>query len=646
MSVPGDNNRNCPLLSSGVSGSRGNADDSGAKVCSITDRSLPALSIRGIGFIFIGALRQEVQNPEKVMQVSSEEADRSIHSLLMYADSSSIGSGSIGGKASGLTSITGVLEDEGLAKEFPAFTVGVPSFSVIATDYFDDFIESNSLVGYLDSGESDEHIAAAFLKGDLSANLVGHLWGLISGIRQPLAVRSSSMLEDSLEEPFAGVYQTKMIPNNQASDESRFRKLIDAIKLVYASTFFKAAREYSRAVGVSQSDEKMAVIIQEVMGRRYGQRFYPAVSGVARSFNYYAFGDTSQEDGVVDLALGLGKTIVDGEASWSYCPRFPGKPRPFGSIGEMLDLTQKRFWAVNMGPPPEYDPIRETEYLTKAALEDAEYDDTLRLVASTYDPASDRIFHGTGREGPRIINFAPILQDGLFPLNDLLVRLIRVCERSVGCAVEIEFAVDPGTRDTPSRFGLLQVRPMAASFELVEIGEDEIESPDALVVSSGALGNGTRSDMDHVVFVKPGTFERRLTPKIASEITNINRRLSQEGLSYVLIGFGRWGSTDPWLGIPVTWGQISNAGAIVEITGERMSVELSQGSHFFHNITAFGVCYLSVSESRGDRIDMSWLEAAGTTVIETENVRCTRLDSSMTLQVDGRTGRGVILRGH
>jgi hypothetical protein len=368
------------------------------------------------------------------------------------------------------------------------------------------------------------------------------------------------------------------------------------------------------------------------------------VSGVARSFNYYPFGGAERGDGIADLALGLGKTIVDGGNSWSYCPRFPGKPRPFGSTGEMLDSSQTRFWAVSMTRPEVFDPLEETEYMVSLPLEDAEYDDVLKLVASTYDPASDRLFHGTARRGPRLVDFAPILKDRLIPLSDVIVRLLSMCRERLGGEVEIEFALDPGSGDRQSRLGFLQVRPMAASSEEVEIDQDLAGNPQVLVSSTGALGNGIRRNVRHVLYVKPDSFDKSSTGRMAAEIAEINRKLESEGTDYVLIGFGRWGSSDPWLGIPVTWGQISGAAAIVEITGEKMSVELSQGSHFFHNIIAFGVSYLSVSEPRGDTVDWDVLRNSGATVAESGFTRCVRLDTEMKIMVDGRSGLGVILR--
>jgi hypothetical protein len=557
-------------------------------------------------------------------------------------DSRRIGTGSIGGKASGLAGIEVALGDSGLDVEFPSFRVMVPSFTVIATEFFDEFMGQNGLYDATELTGSDQQIGSTFIRADLSPKLVGLLWQVSRDARQPLAVRSSSMLEDSLEVPFAGIYQTKMIPNFRSSEESRFKELVDAIKLVYASTFFRAAADYSAAVGVDREDEKMAVIIQEVMGRRFGRRFYPVISGVARSFNYYPFGGAGRKDGVVDLALGLGKTIVDGGDAWSYCPRFPSRPRPFASTEEMLETTQKLFWAVNMSRPAHFDPLRETEFLISLPLDEADYDDVLRLVASTYDPGSDRFFPGTARSGPKIVDFSPVLKDRLIPLNDLVCSLLSICRDYVGSEVEIEFAVDPGIDGGPDRFGFLQVRPMAASFDAVDI-DPLPESGRVLVWSSGALGNVERRDISHVLYVKPDSFDKGSTRRIAGEISDVNRQLCSDGIGYVLIGFGRWGSSDPWLGIPVTWGQISGAATIVEIAGARMRVELSQGSHFFHNIIAFGTSYFSIDESRGDRIDWEILGNACTTLLETEFTRCVRLDGAMIIKVDGRSGRGVIL---
>jgi len=553
-----------------------------------------------------------------------------------------IGSGEIGGKAHGLAFIKQSLAD-GLAPDrFAGIEVNIPTLTVIGTDTFDAFMEQNKLHDVACSGQSDERIAHAFQQAEFPAGDIGDLRGLIEKIHSPLAIRSSSLLEDAMFQPFAGVYGTKMIPNNQPSADERFRRLIEAIKFVYASTYFKDARDYVRATGKPGCEEKMAVILQEVVGRRHDDRYYPDISGVARSHNFYPYGHAVPEEGVIVLALGLGKSIVDGGKAWNYCPRYPLVGPPYGSPSEILKQTQSEFWAVNMGRPPAYDPVREAEYLIQGTLSDAEMDCTLKHVASTYQPQNDRIVLGVGVDGPRVLNFAPTLRLNELPLNDLVCEVMAICEKETGKDVEIEFAVtiDPGSNPSV-RFGFLQVRPMVVSHEEVDVAEVDMDSPSVLIASERVMGNGAIDTIEDIVYVKPETFLPEHTRRVAAELDMINRTLSEQGRRYLLIGFGRWGSSDPWLGIPVNWGQISAAKVIVEATLPEMNVELSQGAHFFHNITSFQVCHLSVPHTSSHPIDWDWL-ARQAPVIDTAYVRHVRVKAPLKVRVDGKSGRGVI----
>ncbi|MGB2986756.1 MAG: PEP/pyruvate-binding domain-containing protein [Phycisphaerae bacterium] len=555
-----------------------------------------------------------------------------------------IGSGALGGKAQGLAFIKGVLERDLPADTFSGIEVGVPRLTVITTDHFDRFMQRNDLRERAFSDAPDDRIAHAFQSAELPVEIVGDLRGLIEKVHTPLAIRSSSLLEDALHHPFAGVYATKMIPNNQLDATTRFRKLVEAIKFVYASTFFKGAKSYMKAIGHGLENEKMAVIIQEVVGRRYGDRFYPTLSGVARSYNFYPTGRARPEHGVVNLALGLGKTIVDGGVSWTYSPAFPAVAPPYGSIGELLKQTQTVFWTVNMGKPPSYDPIHETEYLVRASLENAEADGTLRYVASTYIAASDRLNMGIGSPGPRAITFAPILDLPDIPLNNLAKTLLRISEQAAEAKVEIEFAMtlDP-EQGLPARFGFLQVRPMMVSDEFVEVSAEEMAAENVLAASESVLGNGVINTLEDVVYVRPEEFEAKHTPEIAAEIEAMNVELVKAERPYLLIGFGRWGSSDPWLGIPVTWPQVSGAKVIVEATTPEMNVDPSQGAHFFHNITSLRVSYFSVHHAGEWEIDWDWL-GEQQRVAETRFVKHVRLPAPLRIKVDGRSSRGVILR--
>src|SRR5579859_4232715 len=417
-----------------------------------------------------------------------------------------IGSGSIGGKASGLVFIKDLLAKQFDATSFPDAEINVPTMAVIATDCFDQFIAQNRLAELRFEEMTDDRIAHAFQKGDLPVELLGDLRALVVQVKTPLAIRSSSLLEDALERPFAGVYATKMIPNNQPDPDTRFRRLAEAIKFVYASTYFREARDYIRTTGTKPDEEKMAVIIQEVVGQRRGDRFYPDVSGVARSYNFYAFEPARPEEGVVTLALGLGKTIVDGGIAWSFSPAYPKKPPPFDSVGELLKSSQTEFWAVNMGKPPAYDPVSETEYLVHIGLADAEADGALDYVASTYDPERDRVVPGVEPRGPRVLNFAPMLVQERFPVNELVKALLHAAEKTANAKVEIEFAITLQGRggDRPqTRLGLLQVRSMVVSDQVVDVTTGDLSDPRAIVASDMVMGNGTSDDIQDIVFVRP-----------------------------------------------------------------------------------------------------------------------------------------------
>ena len=553
-----------------------------------------------------------------------------------------IGDGPVGGKAAGLIRIRDTLASAFPAS--PAAEVSIPTMSVITTEHFDRFLEENGLDGEELSGQSDDAIARAFLGGHLPAEIVGDLRAVAERIHAPLAVRSSSLLEDALERPFAGVYSTKMIPNNELDSDSRFRKLDAAVKLVWASTYFRGARAYRETVDAGRRQEKMAVLLQEVVGRRHGDRYYPDISGVARSYGFYRFGSARPEEGVVLLALGLGKTIVDGGISWTYSPAHPAASAPFASTADLMRATQTEFWAVNMGKPPAYDPVRETEYLVRATLQEAEEDGTLPLTASTWSAASDRLVPGTGVKGPRVVNFAPLLVHEMFPVNDLFRSLLSVCEKAAGGPVEIEFAatLEP-RREPPFRLGLLQVRPMVVSTEQVDLTEEGKSGWKVLLSSDHVMGNGVAGDIRDVVYLAPGRFDAGRSRVIAAEVAARNRALLSEGRPYALIGFGRWGSADPWLGVPVAWGDVAGAKVLVEASRPERGIEMSQGSHFFHNISSFGVAYFSFPPGGSGTLDWEWLESRPAEA-EGPFVRHVRLASPLSVEVDGRAGRGIIWR--
>jgi hypothetical protein len=430
-----------------------------------------------------------------------------------------------------------------------------------------------------------------------------------------------------------------MIPNNELAQDIRFRHLVEAIKYVFASTFFKNARGYRRALGHQDCDEKMAIIIQKLVGRRLGKRFYPELSGVARSYNYYPLRPAKPEDGVVNLALGLGKTVVEGGISWVYSPAFPHAEPPFGSVENLLNETQTEFWVVNMGEPPMYDPINDVEYLALESLAAAEVDGTLQYVASTYNALTGRFSIGTGIKGPRALTFAPLLVLEQLPFNDLIKTLLSICEDALDTPVEIEFAMT----FNPHRFGLVQVRAMAVPTDVVQVTTQELLGDNVLGASENVLGNGIIENLLDVVYVKPQGFELRHTKSIVTELEQINSRLLSAGIPYALIVIGRLGTLDPWLGIPVQWGQVCGAKVIVETTLDKVRVELSQGSHYFHNMINLGIKYFSMPYDRRYKFDWEWLEMQRV-VEETQFVRHVRLPAPLKIRVDGRRSRGVIYK--
>lgn len=566
-----------------------------------------------------------------------------------------IGNGELGGKAKGLALMKEMLEEAFPKGEYHGIKVDVPQMVVIKTDVFDSFMQNNNLYEVALASNDDAYIAHEFQKGSLPVEIVGDLMNLITSIRKPLAIRSSALLEDSLHEPFAGVYETKMVPNRSTDAVVRFNQLTEGIKFVYSTLFFQKAKQYFKAIHKDIKIEKMSVIIQEVVGDRYDDYFYPTLSGVIRSLNFYPSGNAKPENGVVQLALGLGKTIVEGSKTWCYSPRFPASPPPFNNIGDMLENTQNNFWAVNMGNIIDYDPTQETEFLSHLELSEAEKAGNLKHLASTVSSEDDTISPGVTNYGARLLNFAPILQYDTLPLNNLIKKILLKAEEKIGEKVEIEFALsipnDQGfyfsqaeaDGDMRPHFGFLQVRPLAVSVKEVNLNEKDFDKKNLLVHPDRALGNGQTDGIKDIVFVVPETFDVSLSRAIAGEIDMINETLIDKQRPYVLIGFGRWGTADEWLGIPVSWSQISGAKAIVETTLPNLQPDFSQGSHFFHNVFSSGVFYFSVHHNQENKIDWKWLNKQKT-VTQTKHVRHIELASPLMIKVDGRQGKGVIIK--
>ena len=562
-----------------------------------------------------------------------------------YSQFSMIGSGSIGGKARGLAFMDRILARYFDPGKFKGVTITIPRTLVLGTDVFDDFMRENDLLPQAVLDHSDSHLASMFIKASLPGKIVGDLRDFIRNVKTPLAVRSSSLLEDSLYQPFAGIYATKMLPNDQVGDDIRFLNLVNAIKFVYASTFFRQAKSYIGNTPHRVEDEKMAVIVQPVVGELHHDCFYPAYSGVARSYNYYPVGQAKPEDGVVNVALGLGKTIVDGGISLRFTPAFAGILPQFTSIKDMFQFSQRDFYAIAMRRIASIAFMDEDQYLVKNGLEKAEKDGVLEFLASTYSRENDAVYDGVSFPGPRIINFAHILKNEVFPLARIVSDLLKLSSEAMNCAVEAEFAGTLHPENVfPAQFSILQVRPLVVQDELVKVELDDRQRAFAFCYSDQVLGNGITQAVRDIVFVKPSAFDAAKSPQIAGEVDRINSRLVAESTPYVLVGPGRWGSTDPWLGIPVKWSQISGVKVVIEACMPNMNVDPSQGSHFFQNMTSLRIGYFTVSMDRTHGfIDWPWLEAQPVAA-ETEYLKHVHLEAPLTVMIDGRKSQGVILK--
>jgi hypothetical protein len=559
------------------------------------------------------------------------------------ADSfSQIGNSYLGGKAEGLK-LLNIFTENKIFDNYPNFEVSIPKTIVVSTIYFDKFMVENNLYSFALKETDDNRIAHRFLKSSLPAEILGDLRAIAQKKINPLAIRSSSLLEDSTETPMAGIYATKMIPCNQPSSDIRFDKIVEAIKLIYASTFFSNSKTSLNATNNDILKEKMAVIIQDVVGKEKNKHFYPDISGVARTFNYYPTGNSESKHGVISLALGLGKFIVDGGNPWPYSPAYPSSPPPYKSIKEMLKNTQTFCWVINMDVIKEYNPVSESEYLIRLNLKEAEYDNSLKYAVSTYDPYSDRLDPGIACKGPRVITFAPILQNKELPLNSLLSDLMAVCKNELHTHVEIEFAVttSPGLHKK-HKLALLQVRPLNISEESVSIDFNTIDNNNIIIKSHNSMGNGNIKGIKDIVYISPDDFSFNASRNIAKEIEIINRQLLEDKRKYVLIGFGRWGSSDSWLGIPVSWGMISGAGVIVEASLKDRPVDFSQGSHFFHNIANLRIPYICIDNFSNDFLNWEWLNSLSDNK-NSKIVKTIRLENPLTVMVDGRVRTGVVL---
>ncbi len=570
-----------------------------------------------------------------------------------------IGSGSLGGKARGLAFVRHLLRKSRITRRFPGIRISVPPAVVLATDVFDQFVTENNLLDFALHCEDDAEIQRKFLDAPLSTALNEDLKSFLAAVNHPLAVRSSSLLEDSQYQPFTGVYETFMLGNQQSNSEDRLTALSEAIRRVYASTFSRHAKAYVRATPYRLEEEKMAVILQQVVGTPHEQRFYPDFSGVVRSRNFYPVPPMTFEDGVAAVALGLGRAVVDGGKCLTFCPRYPRNLVQFSSVEDILANSQSEFWALELDGASAGRPGHWQE--RRFGLDAAESDGTLQAVASTYSRDNHAVYDGMSRAGARIVSFAPMLKHGTFPLAEILDVLVRAGEDALGHPVEIEFAVrlpqqagalfpqTPG--QTPGQvsghaaeFGFLQIRPLTLARDSEDLALDDVRPERLICLSSKVLGNGRIENLHDVVVVDSQRFERSRSQEVAEAVAQFNRQLNAENRPYLLIGVGRWGSNEPWLGIPVEWDEISGARVIVEAGFHDFRVTPSQGSHFFQNLTAFQIGYFTVNPDAGEgSIDWQWLSEQPA-VGEQGCVRHLQFAEPIRVVMNSRASQGVIFK--
>ena len=561
-----------------------------------------------------------------------------------YGHFARIGDGSLGGKGRGLAFIDNIIKRHPELNQYPGAAVCIPKTLVLCTDVFDDFMDKNNLYQIALSDASDEEILSHFLRAQLPDSLIADFFTFFDAVKAPIAIRSSSLLEDSHYQPFAGIYSTYMIPYLEDKYEM-LRMLASAIKAVYASVYYRDSKAYMTATRNVIDQEKMAVILQEVVGRRYGDRYYPSFSGVLRSLNYYPIGEEKAEEGIVNLALGLGKYIVDGGQTLRVSPYHPRQVLQTSEMEMALRETQTRFYALDMTHVGDGFKVDDGFNILNLRVKEADKDGSLQYIASTFDPYDQVIRDGIYEGGRKVITFCGVLQHGVFPLPELLQMVQRLGTEEMRRPVEIEFACNLNA-DKTGELNLLQIRPIVDSKQMLD--EDLAALPDerCLLRSHNSLGHGICDGVCDVVYVKAGEdFTATNNPAIACEIERMNRQFLADGLGYVLVGPGRWGSSDPWLGIPVKWPHISAAKVIVEAGLKNYRVDPSQGTHFFQNLTSFGVGYFTINTFRGDGLFRRDILDAMPAVEETQFVRHVRFDRPLKIMMDGKKQEGVVLFG-
>ncbi len=560
-----------------------------------------------------------------------------------YSNFARIGEGSLGGKGRGLAFIGHIVNVHSETTQNNNLPILTPKTVVLCTDIFDEFMEANNLYDIALSDEADEVILKSFLSAKLPKRLVADFLVFIDAVSKPIAIRSSSLLEDSQYQPFAGIYSTYMIPYNEDKIHM-IRMLSDAIKAVYASVFYKDSKAYMFSTHNLIDQEKMAIVLQELVGQQYGSLFYPAISGVARSINYYPIGNERSEDGIVDMAMGLGRYIVDGENGLRFSPKHSKNILQLSTLDLALRDTQTQFYALDAEPSQDVLTIDDDFNIKKIRVQKAGINSPLKFISSTYDPNDQIIRDGYYEGGRKIISFANILKHDTMPLAETLDEVLSMGQQGMGRPVEIEFAVNIENHNK-AQFYILQIRPIVDSKEVVNENLDEIESEDVILHSFNAMGNGISNDVYDVVYVKTDGFAAINNPAIASQIESLNEKFRESDSNYVLVGPGRWGSSDQWLGIPVKWAHINQARIIVELALENYQIEPSQGTHFFQNLTSFGVGYFTVNPffEKRDFFDSKFLDEMPA-MYETEYIRHVRFEKPIAIKINGKKRIGVVMK--
>ncbi len=562
-----------------------------------------------------------------------------------YMTFTRIGDGSIGGKARGLAFLDMIIKRNKLLEKWPDIMITIPRTVVLSTDVFDEFMEENNLYEVALSDTDDEEILQRFVKARLPFRVHEDLYTLVNYVRSPIAIRSSSLLEDSHYQPFAGIYSTYMIPFVPDNDRLMMEMLGTAIKSVYASTYYKASKAYMTATSNVIDEEKMAIVLQTVTGQRYGKRYYPTISGVARSINFYPIGQEKPGDGIANLAFGLGKYIVDGGMTLRFSPKYPQKVLQTSTPEMALKETQKHFFALNLDHHSFGPTIDDSANLLYLRIKEAEDDSSMRFVASTFDYHSNMVRDGVKHDGKKIITFNNILKHSTFPLAEILQEVLKIGQREMGKPIELEFTVELNVpANYPKTFYLLQIRPIVDNKETIDKDLHKVRKEDSIIWCDSALGNGILDSIRDFVYIRPESFEAGNNTEIADKIGKINNEFLESGENYILVGPGRWGSADPWLGIPVKWPQISAARVIVESGLKDYHIDPSQGTHFFQNLTSFRVGYFTINPFIKEGFyDVDFLNKEEA-VYEDEHIRHIRFEKPLRVEIDGKNNMGVIYK--